>query len=73
MTITNSTSIPQLLLKPPEAARALAISERTLATLTADGTLPSVKLGGSRRYRIKDLEAYLDGLQSESADGSAVT
>ena len=68
----NSNTPYQLLLTPRETAKALSISERTLSTLTKDGTIPSIKLGGSRRYRVSDIEAMLDHLQSGSAGEPAV-
>lgn len=49
----------RLLLLPREAAKALAISERTLWTLTKSGEIPCVRLGSSNRYNLRDLEAYI--------------
>ena len=50
----------QLLLKPAEAAKALAISERMLRYLTADGEIPCVRVGRAVRYDIFDLRAWID-------------
>jgi excisionase family DNA binding protein len=47
----------EILLKPEEAARRLAVSRATLYRLLASGELPSVRLGGGRRVRLSDLEA----------------
>ncbi len=50
------------LLKPREAADILAISERTLWTLTKEGVIPCVRLGRSVRYRLSEIEQQLDDL-----------
>jgi excisionase family DNA binding protein len=52
-----------LLLKSAEAARFLAIGERTLWQWTADGKIPCVKLPGGKsvRYDVRDLIAFVDG------------
>lgn len=59
-----------LCLRPPEAAKALAISPRTLWSLTAPrGPIPCVRVGSGKRqavlYPVALLEAYL----REHADG----
>lgn len=51
----RSDGTPKLLLRPPEAAETLAISERTLWTLTKEGILPCVRLGRLVRYDPEDL------------------
>lgn len=48
------------LMNPGEAAAALGISRATLFRLIASGTLPSVKVGGSRRVGVKTLKRWLD-------------
>jgi excisionase family DNA binding protein len=48
-----------LALTPREAAKALAISPRTLWTRTANGEIPHVKIGRSVRYRPDALAAWL--------------
>ncbi|WP_144715700.1 helix-turn-helix domain-containing protein [Curtobacterium pusillum] len=58
-----------LLLTIPDAARQLALSRARLYELIADGTVPSVKIGGARRIRARDLAAYVDGLASDGAPG----
>jgi excisionase family DNA binding protein len=42
-----------------EAARRLAISSRTLATLVAQGELPSCKIGRRRLIPVTALEAFV--------------
>ena len=49
----------RLLLTPCEAAAALAISERTLWTRTANGEIPCVRLGRSVRYCPSDLAGWV--------------
>ena len=51
----------RLLIKPKEAALALAISERSLWQLTKDGSLPCVRIGRTVRYDLRDLETWVDG------------
>jgi excisionase family DNA binding protein len=48
------------LLTRREAAEFLRISERTLFTLTASGTIPKVKLGSRVLYSMKSLQAFID-------------
>jgi predicted DNA-binding transcriptional regulator AlpA len=52
----------QLLLKPNDAAKALAISTRQLWTLTNRGEIPSVRLGHCLRY---DPASLRDWIQSQ--------
>lgn len=56
-----------LLLKPPEAAKMLAISTRTLWTLTKRGDIKSVRLGRSVRYPVDKLQQYIAELVRRSA------
>jgi hypothetical protein len=52
---------PALLLSARDAARTLAISERSLWAITAPrGSLPVVKIGRSVRYHFADLQAYIE-------------
>ena len=58
-----SSSIPattQLLLRPADAAQALAISPRKLWAMTASGEVPCVRLGRSVRYDPDDLRAWIE-------------
>jgi excisionase family DNA binding protein len=48
-----------LLLTPPEAAKALAMSVRSLWSYTAAGAIQSVRLGRSVRYSITALERFI--------------
>jgi excisionase family DNA binding protein len=53
-----------LLLTPPEAARALAISPRTLWGMTQSGEIPCVRIGRSVRYDPADLRAWISAQKS---------
>ena len=72
----NSTaitpSLPHQLLKPRDAAKLLAISERTLFTLTKKGELPSVRMGKTVRYAQGELAAFVRK-QTQSIPGSEPT
>ena len=57
----------RLLLTAREAARALAMSERTLWSLTKretergiEGEIPALRIGRSIRYDVRDLQAWID-------------
>jgi excisionase family DNA binding protein len=59
-----------MLLTAKEAARALAISPRTLWELTARGELPSLRLPGrgkarSLRYSVADLQSWIDRVKAQ--------
>ena len=57
----NSPTTPKLLLTADETARALAISPRTLWSLTKSGQLRSVRIGKkSVRYCVSDLEKFIE-------------
>lgn len=56
-----------ILLREDEAAAVLAIGQRTLNRLVADGTLPVVHVGRARRWRLRDLEKYAEQLDGEGA------
>lgn len=50
----------RLLLRPKEAAEALAISERSLWGLTASNQIPCVRFGRSVRYVADDLRRWIE-------------
>jgi excisionase family DNA binding protein len=50
----------QLLLKPADAAKALAISARKLWSLTAGREIPCVRIGKAVRYDPADLRAWIE-------------
>ncbi len=51
---------PRLIYSPAEAAELLGCSRPFIYKLIADGQLPSLKLGRSRRIRHSDLTAMID-------------
>jgi excisionase family DNA binding protein len=59
-----ATTDLQLVLRPHEAAKALAISTRTLWALTKRGEIPHVRLGHCLRYDVEQLREYLSQKQS---------
>lgn len=64
---SGDLSSPQLL-TPREAARTLAISERTLWTLTRRGDVQSVRFGRAVRYDAADLQALVDRAKGQAGD-----
>lgn len=55
---------PTMLLTAEEAAAELRIARRRIFEMIADGTLPSVKIGKSRRITRAALEDYIRGLET---------
>lgn len=71
MTLTRPTNEVRLLLKPDEAASALAISPRTLHELTSRGELVPIRLPGrgkarALRYAVADLIAWIDAQKKKA-------
>ena len=58
------------LLKKPEAAKLLGISQRTLEIYLHDGRLPSVKFGAACRIDPRDLRKLIDSLKITGSSGS---
>ena len=48
------------LMTPDEAASFLSVSTRTLKRLVAEGALRAVKIRGSMRFKLEDLEAFIE-------------
>ena len=67
MTDPQSTK-PVRLLKPPEAALFLAVSERTVKRLTSLGELPHIRIGGSMRFVMADLLVYVARQRRRTGD-----
>jgi excisionase family DNA binding protein len=55
-----NTSVAPILVDSREAARLLAISERTLWDLTFQREIPSLKIGRCVRYRVADLHEWAE-------------
>jgi len=62
--------IDPLLLSPRQASRALAISERTLWTLTKAGTVPHIRIGKLVRYSVDALREYIKQAAEEECEDS---
>ena len=58
----HSRMADRLLITKDEAAERLGVSVRTVERLVATGRLPQVHVERLARFRVKDLEAYVDGL-----------
>lgn len=58
---------PRLAYSPAEAAQLLGLSRARLYELLTDGSIPSLKIGRSRRIRREALVAYLDQLEQRAA------
>ena len=56
----------QGLLKTREAAKWLAVSDRTLFSLKATGEIPHVRVGRSVRYSVDDLQQWVSKNKEES-------
>ncbi|MDA8907055.1 helix-turn-helix domain-containing protein [Planktomarina sp.] len=54
-----TSSKPVRLLTPDEAAQFLSISQRTVKRLVAEGRLRAYKIRRSMRFKLEDLEAYI--------------
>jgi predicted DNA-binding transcriptional regulator AlpA len=65
---------PTLLLMAREAAKALAISEKTLWSLTTPrGTIPAIRVGErSLRYSVRALEEWIDRQPAATAETNGV-
>jgi excisionase family DNA binding protein len=56
-----------LLLTAQEAAKALAVSPRTLWSLTKNGAIPCVRIGRSVRYMLADLQAWAESQKGRNS------
>lgn len=56
-----------LLLSTRDAAKRLAISERTLFSLTKSGQLPCVRLGMAKRYSVETIKQWIQKSEAEPA------
>jgi hypothetical protein len=50
----------KVLVSSREAAKILAISERSLWTLTKNGQIPFVQIGAAKRYALSDLYRFIE-------------
>lgn len=63
-------AVRPLALRSREAAKALGISERTLARLKAGGELPFVRVGAVILFAVNDLQSWLAGRRE--VEGGAI-
>jgi excisionase family DNA binding protein len=54
------------LLSAEDAADYLSISARSFGKLAADGTIPRRRIGSLVRYKLADLDAYIDTLPNKA-------
>lgn len=57
------SGVPRLL-TAAQAARCLAVSPKTLWTLTSRGEIPCVRMGRSVRYDVLDLDRFIESRKS---------
>ena len=55
-----SSHKPVRLMTPDEAASFLLVSTRTLKRLVTEGALGAIKIRGSMRFKLEDLEAFIE-------------
>ena len=55
-----SSHKPVRLMTPDEAASFLSVSTRTLKRLVAEDELEAVRIRGSMRFKLEDLEAFIE-------------
>ena len=56
----------RLLLTERDAARALAVSPRTVWSLADSGQLPVVRIGRAKRYDLRDIESLIQRLKGQA-------
>ncbi len=56
----------QPLLSKRDVAIYLGVSERTVDRWVAAGELPAYRVGGHRRFRLSEVDAFVDGNQEAS-------
>ncbi len=57
--MSKSFAVDKLLYTPLEAAHALGVGRSTIYVLMANGELPSVRIGSSRRIPAEGLRRYI--------------
>jgi excisionase family DNA binding protein len=67
VTVKAETAIEPLTVSLATAARLLGVSDRHLRTLTKEGTVPFVKLGGRILFRVESLNRMLAEIEQANA------
>lgn len=62
----------KLLLNKEEASAALSISTATLDRMVREGRIKPVKLGARVLFKVIDLEAFVENLSKNGAEGQEV-
>lgn len=57
--LEQAAAVPQLALRPKDAARSLGVGARMLWTMTASGQIPHVRLGRRILYPLRELQDWL--------------
>lgn len=65
--VQTRSPIAPALLTIERAAEALQLGRSKVYELIRRGDIPSVQIDGSRRVRVRDLEAYVEGLGQKPA------
>ena len=68
--MTKPVAVDKLLYTPVEAAHALGVGRSTIYVLVANGDVPSVRIGSSRRIPTEDL-APPDRLAAVGSDAAS--
>jgi excisionase family DNA binding protein len=56
------------LLTIDEVSRRLSVSVSTVRRIVRDGTLPAYRVGGRLRFKLHEVEAYIDAQRIHTAD-----
>ncbi len=59
----------KMLLRPTEVAEALGLGRSKTYELIANGTIPSITIGKSRRVQVEALRAWIAAQASETQEG----
>jgi len=61
--LVETVAVPTVAVRPETAARMLEVGRDKVFQLIASGALPSIKVGGSRRILVQDVEDYARSLR----------
>jgi excisionase family DNA binding protein len=68
--MAKAVTVGKLLYTPVEAAHALGVSRSTIYMLMANGHVPSVRIGASRRVPAEGLREFISGLGAKASSGT---